>query len=263
MGRAPPRPTPKLRRIGERTGPSGERQANEVEPTGELTRGYRGAVSRLPAILLSPVVFAQAARLRATTPRLDAPPGERTGGKGKLRLVVVGDSTAIGTGADSLADALPGRLGKLLGARWRAVGRNGATASDVLRDHIDDAAGGPADVSVLLVGWNDAMKLRSPRAFARDLGALVDRLRAASPDGRVVVVLPPEFRAFTVLPGVLRSALGAHAAGLARVAARVAGEHGALVAPGFDGGSVAADRFHPDGAGYADLARGVATALSR
>lgn len=218
-------------------------------------------MSRLPALLLAPLVFAQAARLRAATPSLPAPDGERMGGKGKLRLVVVGDSTAVGTGAASLADALPGRLGSAIGARWRAVGRNGATAADVLRDHIDEAAGGPADVAVLLVGWNDAMRLRSPRAFARDLGALIDRLRAASPEGRIVVVAPPDFGSFGVLPQPLRMALGASARGLAEVAARVATEHGALLAPGFDGRSTGADRFHPDGAGYATLAAGVVDTL--
>lgn len=220
-------------------------------------------MSRALAIALAPVIFVQAARVRRRTPLLAAPDGDRTGGTGKLRLVVVGDSTAVGTGVDSLEDALPGRLGALLGARWRAVGRNGATAADVLRDHIADAAGGPADVAVLLVGWNDAMKLRSGRAFARDLGALIDRLVTASPKGRVVVVAPPEFADFAVLPQPLRRALGAHAAGLAAIAARVADEHEVEFAPGFDGASVsAADRFHPDRAGYQRLAAGVANALA-
>ena len=218
-------------------------------------------MSRALAVLLAPVVLVQAARLRRSTPLLPAPGGERTGGKGKLRLVVVGDSTAVGTGADTLDDALPGRLGKLLGARWRAVGRNGATAADVLRDHIADAAGGPADVAVLVVGWNDALKLRSGRAFARDLGLLIDKLVAASPKGRIVVVAPPEFSAFAVLPQPLRLALGRHAAGLSAIAARVADEHEVDFAPGFDGQSVSSDRFHPDRAGYKKIAAGIATAL--
>jgi lysophospholipase L1-like esterase len=218
-------------------------------------------VSRALAVLLGPVILAQASRLRRATPVLPAPAGERTGGKGKLRLVVVGDSTAVGTGADSLDDALPGQLGKLLGGRWRAVGRNGATAADVLRDHIAEAAGGPADVAVLLVGWNDAMKLRSPRGFARDLALLVDKLVAASPKGRVVVVGPPAFADFAVLPHPLRGVLGGHAAELGRVAARIADERGVDFAPGFDGRSVASDRFHPDRAGYRTMAAGVAAAL--
>jgi lysophospholipase L1-like esterase len=220
-------------------------------------------MTRALAAVLAPIVLAQGARLRRTTPLMPAPEGDRVGGRGTLRLVVVGDSTAVGTGADSLHDALPGRLGKLLGARWRAVGRNGATAADVLRDHIDDAAGGPADVAVLMVGWNDAMKLRSCRAFARDLGALIDRLVAASPDGRVVVVAPPVFRDFAVLPQPLRRALGAHASGLTRVTTRVAADRGVVVAPGFDGRSVASDGFHPDRDGYTAIAAGIAEALER
>ena len=218
-------------------------------------------MTRAYAFLLGPVVFAQAARLRAVTPLIPAPPGERTGGKGKLRLVVVGDSTAVGTGAESLDDALPGRLGTLLGARWRAVGTNGFTSAEVLRDHIGDAAGGPADVAVLLVGWNDALKLRSGRAYARDLAALIERLKAASPQGRVVVVAPPVFGDFAVLPQPLRMALGAHAAGLTKIAERVADEHEVDFAPGFDGQSVASDGFHPDGEGYAGMAASIARAL--
>jgi lysophospholipase L1-like esterase len=220
-------------------------------------------VTRALAVLLAPVVLVQAARLRRTTPLLAAPDGERVGGTGDLRLVVVGDSTAVGTGTESLDDALPGRLGTLLGARWRAVGRNGATAADVLHDHIDEAAGGPADVAVLLVGWNDAMKLRSGRAFARDLGALIDRLRTASPDGRIVVVAPPVFAAFASLPQPLRRALGAHAAGLTRVAAGVAADRGVVLAPGFDGVSVSSDGFHPDRRGYESLAAAIAASLAR
>jgi lysophospholipase L1-like esterase len=219
-------------------------------------------MTRALAIAFAPVVLAQGARLRRATPLLSAPQGERVGGQGKLRLVVVGDSTAVGTGVETLDDALPGRLGQLLGARWRAVGRNGATAADVLRDHIDEAAGGPADVAVLMVGWNDAMKLRSGRAFARDLGSLIDRLTAASPKGRIVVVGPPSFAGFAVLPQPLRLALGAHAAGLARVAARVADEHEVDFAPGFDGRSVSSDGFHPDKGGYTSIAAAIAATLA-
>jgi len=217
-------------------------------------------MTRAYAVLFAPVIVVQAERLRRN-PLMAAPSGERTGGAGKLRLVVVGDSTAVGTGAESLDDALPGRLGKLLGARWRTVGTNGYTAADVLREHIGDAAGGPADVAVLLVGWNDAMKLRSGRAFARDLAALIERLKAASPKGRVVVVGAPVFGDFAVLPQPLRMALGAHAAGLTRIAERVADEHEVDFAPGFDGKSVASDGFHPDGEGYAGMATAVARAL--
>jgi lysophospholipase L1-like esterase len=219
-------------------------------------------MSRALAVLLAPIVLAQATRLRRATPLLPEPPGPRTGGKGTVRLVVVGDSTAVGTGVENLEESLPAQLGAMLGARWRVVGKNGANAADLLRDHIGEAAGGPADVAVLVVGWNDAMHLRSERVFARDLRQLFTRLRAASPGGRIVLVAPPAFGAFAVLPRPLKDALAAHAAGLGRVSARIVAEFDATLAPGFDGASVASDHFHPDADGYRTMATGIVRALS-
>jgi lysophospholipase L1-like esterase len=76
-----------------------------------------------------------------------------------------------------------------------------------------------------------------------------------------VLVLPPRFMDFAVLPQPLRHAMGAHVVGLTRTAIRVADEHGTLLVPGFDGEHVAADGFHPDATGYARIADGVVAAL--
>jgi len=238
-------------------------------------------VSRIPALLLAPVVLRQAARLRTDVPRLPEAHGAKDGlipGASDaasamphpLRLLVVGDSTAMGTGVGVLDDALPGRLARLLagtragasGVAWRAVGRSGATSTRVLTDFADAAVAVHFDVAVVLAGWNDAVQLRSAREFARSLGALLGRLHEGSPDARLLVVAPPEFWHFAVLPNPLRWALGFHARGLTRTSARVARERGAVTAPGFDGGAVASDRFHPNGVGYQRLAEGIAAALA-
>jgi lysophospholipase L1-like esterase len=249
-------------------------------------------VSRLPALLLAPIVLRQAARLRTDVPRLPEAHGAKDGlvhgafapsGEGSesvepavralphpLRLLVLGDSTAMGTGVGVLDDAIPGRLARLLagtragasGVAWRAVGRSGATSAQVLDGFATAAVAVHFDVAVVLVGWNDALRLRPPREFARSLGALLDRLRLGSPDARLLVVAPPEFADFAVLPNPLRWALGFHARGLTRTSARVAREHDAATAPGFDGRTVASDRFHPNAAGYQRLAEGIAAALS-
>ena len=118
------------------------------------------------------------------------------------------------------------------------------------------------DLAVVMVGWNDALQLRSGREFSRALGQLLDRLHAASPDARLVVVAPPLFGRFAALPNPLRWALGRDARGLTRRAARVARAHSAILAPGFDGRSVASDRFHPDATGYHALAEGIADAMA-
>jgi len=236
-------------------------------------------VSRLPALLVAPIAVRQGRDLQSDTPRLPEAHGARdglVGGGGShvakpLRLLVVGDSTAMGTGVAKLDEAVPGQLARMLSERgnpsvgsvaWRAVGRNGATASEVLTEFSTAAVAAHFDLAVVMVGWNDALRLRSGREFARSLGRLLDRLHAASPDARLVVVAPPAFGRFDALPNPLRWALGRHARGLTRRAARVARAHSATMAPGFDGHSVASDRFHPDAGGYRSLAEGIAAAMA-
>ncbi|GAA2076653.1 SGNH/GDSL hydrolase family protein [Pseudolysinimonas kribbensis] len=214
-------------------------------------------MTRALVVLLAPVVLAQARALRRRTPELEDPPGARRGGAGAPRVLVVGDSTAVGMGVDTLEEALPARLAARLGARWSIAGRSGWTATEVLRGVGSDAAA-PADVLVLLVGWNDAMRVRSGRAFARALEGLIVAARAE----RVVIVAPPEFGRYPVLPQPLRAALGAVANGLTRRAARIAEAHGAALVPGFDGSHVARDGFHPDASGYDAMAERIAAELS-
>ncbi|MES1212272.1 MAG: SGNH/GDSL hydrolase family protein, partial [Leifsonia sp.] len=187
-----------------------------------------------------------------------------------LRLLVVGDSTAMGTGVQRLEDGVPGQLGRLLvaevatigGVAWRAVGRNGATAAEVLAEFAPAAIAAHFDLAVVMVGWNDVLRLRSGGEFSRALGALLDRLHGASPDARLVVVAPPDFGRFSVLPNPLRWALGRHARALTSRAERVAHSHSTVLAPGFDGRSVASDRFHPDADGYRALAEGIVGVLA-
>jgi lysophospholipase L1-like esterase len=224
-------------------------------------------MSRAPAFLLAPIVLAQGRLLQRSTPRM-APATPRSGGSRSpdaLRLLVVGDSTAVGTGVEQMPDAMAGQLARRLpeSVAWRVVGENGATAAEVRERHLPEAVSAPADVVVVLVGWNDALRMRSAAAYAADLAALLASLGGRNREARLVVVGPPAFGDFAVLPQPLRFALGAHARGLARAAARVARAGGASFVPGFDGRSVASDRFHPDADGYAALAERVAAAVRR
>ena len=92
-------------------------------------------------IPVAPVLVAQGRRLRRDTPRLPdaASPWHGTvAGPRPLSLLVLGDSTAAGVGADTQDDALPGHLGRELAARtgrgvqWRAIGENGADARELI-----------------------------------------------------------------------------------------------------------------------------------
>ncbi|GAB3399480.1 SGNH/GDSL hydrolase family protein [Schumannella luteola] len=223
-------------------------------------------MTRLWAALLAPVIVPQGRRLSAATPRLAAPttePDAAALADPRLEVLVLGDSTAIGTGVDRVEDAPAAALARELGiGAVLALGRNGATAAEVRAEFLDRAAASTASIVVVVVGWNDAMKLRSTRAFARDLTTIVRTLQAHRLGRRVFVVAPPHFERFAVLPQPLRFALGAHAAGLRRAAGRVCRQWGARLAPGIDGASAStADRFHPDAAGYTRLAQSVAAVL--
>lgn len=224
-------------------------------------------MTRLPAFLLAPIALVQGRSLQRSTPRL-MPASPRSGGShapGATHLLVLGDSTAVGTGVEQMADAVAGQLARRLpeSVSWRAVGENGMTAAEVRERHLAEALDEPADVAVVLVGWNDALQLRPATEFGENLGAMLDALRTRNPEARLIVVAPPAFSDFAAMPQPLRFALGAHARGLARVAARVVADHDAILVPGFDGVHVSSDRFHPDATGYAGIAESVAAHLAR
>lgn len=214
----------------------------------------------------APVLVAQARRLRRDTPRLPdaAQPWRGTvDGPDPIRLLVLGDSTAAGVGADTQDDALPGNLARELarrsgrGVAWRAVGRNGATTRDIVTDYLDDATGAEYDIAFLTIGANDALGLRPRWAFRRDLRTIIARLRAVSP--LVLMSSLPAFSRFELLPNPLRWNLYLHSQSLEDEArAIVAGTEGAHISPPpppYTEGFFATDLFHPSASGYRDWAR--------
>jgi len=216
----------------------------------------------------APVLLAQGRRLRRDTPRLpDAalPWSGTLPGANPLRLLVIGDSTAAGVGADTQDDALPGHLGRELsqrlgrGIEWRATGENGATSRDLIQDYLDDATTASYDFVFLSVGANDALGLRSRRAFARDLRTLLDRLRAASPEAIIIVSSLPGFSQFVLLPNPLRWNLYLHSTSLEEagraVVAGLSRVHMSAPPPTYTDGFFASDLFHPSATGYRDWAR--------
>ncbi|HEV7741117.1 MAG TPA: SGNH/GDSL hydrolase family protein [Pseudolysinimonas sp.] len=223
-------------------------------------------MTRVPAVLLAPIVLVQGRRLRRSIPRM-SPAVPRAGGSrvpGAIRLLVLGDSSAVGTGVEQMTDALAGQIAKRLPGpvAWRVVGENGLRSDEVLAGQLPAALADPHDLIVVLVGWNDALQMRSARAFGADLSALLKALRQRNPEARMVVVAAPRFGGFAVYPQPLRIVIGAHVAGLTRVGARVAAAQGAVFVPGFDGVHVASDGFHPDAEGYGELADTIVAALA-
>jgi lysophospholipase L1-like esterase len=223
--------------------------------------------SRALAVAQAPVVLTQGRRLKRSTPHLPdaALPwvGELAGPR-PVRLLVLGDSTAAGVGAPTQGEALPGRLATELnartgrGIRWRAVGRNGATAQDIVRDYLDDALSEPADLLFLSIGANDAMQMRGATAFVRDVRRILDAFGSRNPEAFVLMSSLPVFGRFALLPEPLRTALYRHGLALESAARAVVAKrertHMSDDPPPYGEDFWADDRFHPGPSGYRDWA---------
>lgn len=220
-------------------------------------------LSRVAAIPLAPVLLVQSRRLRDTIPRLPDAAQPWTGsvaGPRPVRLLVLGDSTAAGVGADSQTEALCGNLARSIrdrfgrGSSWRAVGRNGATARDIISDYLVEATGAVSDVIFLTIGANDALGLRSRGSFRRDVVRIVDAVRQVNRHALVLVSLMPRFDRFAALPQPVKWNLALHAASLDDAArAGVAGMPGVFAIPKpvpYTPEFWASDRFHPSAEGY-------------
>ncbi|MGY1700432.1 GDSL-type esterase/lipase family protein [Geodermatophilus sp. SYSU D00766] len=186
-----------------------------------------------------------------------------------LRLVVLGDSIAYGTGAARVEDGLGPRLAQVLrddgiATDLTVLAVPGAVSRD-LAAQVRRAAPLGADLAVVVIGANDLARFLPAEAAAAALGAAVADLRAG---GTAVVVVPaPDMSSVPFVPPALRPAVRAACAGLQQRQAAVARAHGAVVAPvaeevgrafTADPALFSADRFHPSSAGYARIAAALA-----
>jgi lysophospholipase L1-like esterase len=209
-----------------------------------------------------PVLWAQSRRVDRTLPRLPAPRGPLAGivpGAGPpLRVLAVGESTAVGVGVDTLDDAVIGRFAHTVNARsgrqvaWEAAGLPGATVREGHAKLVPAISAAPRDLVLLLFGANDALARRSPQDYAEDLRAFVTDLRARVGEATILMSSVPPLDTFPALPAPLNLYLGARARLLEEAAA-------ALQMPGLMHARVdidmqpvlfASDGFHPSPVGY-------------
>jgi lysophospholipase L1-like esterase len=222
-------------------------------------------LSRQLALLLSPVLLVQARKMRRVIPRLPDAGGDWHGGidgPDPLRILVLGDSTAAGVGAETQDDALPGNLARTLhkhwgrGSTWNAIGENGATARDIIERFLAGATHERYDLVFLSIGANDALHIRSRGAFARDVRTILRALRSVSPDALILVSSLPAFFRFRSLPNPLRWVLYLHSSSLEAAARRIVAHEPAVIMspppPPYTDGFFASDEFHPSAIGYRD-----------
>jgi lysophospholipase L1-like esterase len=186
-----------------------------------------------------------------------------------LRLAVLGDSIAYGTGAQHADDTLGRRLRRALEAdgfdvELHVLAVPGAVSAQ-LTAQVRRAEPLAADLAVIVVGANDLARFVPAEQAAAQLGAAVSALRAVGTD--VVVVPAPDMSSVPFVPPAFRSAVQAACRHLQQRQERVAERAGATVAHvaaevagafGADPAMFSADRFHPSSAGYARIAAALA-----
>lgn len=228
----------------------------------------QGYGSRFLAIVLAPLLFPQSRVVLSHLPILPEAGGLRYGkvaGPDPLRLLVFGDSTGAGVGAEWQSDALAGALSEELherlgrGVHWQVHARSGVTSGELRSFFLPAATSERFDLIFLTIGVNDVMQLRRKQQFVDDLTEILDRLREASPEAWIIVPGVPRMERFDSLPDPLSSILGARAHRMNRGARQVIeGRYKVVHAkpwpigtPGF----FAIDNFHPSAVGYAAWAR--------
>ncbi len=223
-------------------------------------------------LVTAPVWIGQALRLALTAPRLPEATGPRAGrvGAGKLRLLILGDSSAAGVGVARQEEALAGRLVAELADTepdWRLEAKSGATTAAALR-WAETLPEGRYDAAVLALGVNDVTRAVPLARWLARQRALAAVLRSRFGVQRLYLSGVPPMGAFPALPQPLRAVLGQRAerfdAALRLLAAELpAARHlpfdPALLNPGM----MAADGYHPGPEIYrlwaAELARLIRT----
>jgi len=214
------------------------------------------------ALIAAEVALARGRAYAAPDPHLAIRTSHGEVGAPTIRLVLLGDSSALGVGVDRVVDTVGGTIATQLAAEGRRVELSsvavvGSRSAD-LGTQVARALLGPhPDVAVILVGANDATKLQRPATAAAALAESIRRLRAA--DVEVVVGTCPDLGAARAIAPPLRQVvglLGRRVSNAQTAAVRAAGgipvDLAAITGPVFraDAGTLCHDGYHPSADGY-------------
>jgi lysophospholipase L1-like esterase len=213
---------------------------------------------------LSPLLIAQGRRVQRDTPRLPPAHGPVTGESPgaddapALSVLLFGESTVAGVGADHHGEGLAGQVGEHLASatgrrvRWHALGLSGATVARAHASLIHEVPREKADLVILAFGVNDTIEHTAPRRFAIAVERLIADIRERAGPAPVLVSAAPPMRQFPNLPRPLNLYLGARAALLDAAAGRALPRDAAQIVPrlAIERRLFARDGFHPSPAGY-------------
>jgi lysophospholipase L1-like esterase len=231
-------------------------------------------------LALGPVILVQARRARAASLDLPEAEGPRRGVEGqgplRLRVTLVGDSSAAGVGVatqdqavgPALARALASQLGGAVA--WQVVAQTGLTSPEALA-LLRETELAPADVAVTMLGVNDVTKLVPLGRALQARAAIAEHLARHAGVRRTWLCALPEMEVFPALPQPLAWYAGAHARRVNRAQQRFVQGRARLAHAAMDGVMDASlfsvDGFHPAQPLYeriaARLAQYLAAGVSR
>lgn len=208
------------------------------------------------ALVLLPIVAAQGTATRRRAVSLDEPAGARQGENGadgpRIRVLILGDSSAAGVGVAVQHDALSGRLAHHLGAharvQWRLIAKCGATSRDVT-GWLGEVTPEPVDWVLIGLGLNDVTRGVPLRRWLARQRAIADRLRRDWGNPRIIFTGLPPVRRFPLLPQPLRWLVGLRAERFDRHRIEMVNDDPQLFNLPFEGDldpeMMAEDRYHP------------------
>ncbi len=170
----------------------------------------------LSAVKLYSLLYTQGLWVASRAKRLPEPMGPRAGRVGNgpvLRLLIFGDSSAVGVGVAHQDDALSGCLSRALAkdftVDWTLLAKTGATSGSALQTL--EGLTGSFDLAFIALGVNDAKNGVRTATWARNMETILNRL-VTRHDCQMIGVsgLPPVDR-FPLLPNPLRDTLAARA----------------------------------------------------
>lgn len=168
-------------------------------------------------IILFPVLVFQSVQTRRSALCLADPSGRLDGISGQgpiLRLLIVGDSSAMGVGTSHQEEALLGQMRKRLSQTntvyWSVDAKTGATTAAIVA-RLQERPQQKFDIVLVSLGVNDITTVVPLLVWCRRVSTLLDLLQVKFQADIICVSGIPPMQHFPLLPQPLRRVVGAQA----------------------------------------------------
>ncbi len=189
----------------------------------------------------------------------------------RLRILLIGDSSAAGVGATTVDASLGGQLAQILHEQTgrpvsiRIAGSNSAVSGEI-RDHVvPNLRHDPYDYICLNIGTNDAKNFHRGRTFCKNFGSLLYALKSRFPEASIIWSGVLDLKDVPALPSPLNRILGIRSRIINRNGRILCAERGALAPQAvwdIIPENFAVDGFHASERGYRQWAEGLANFIA-